>query len=284
MAKQKKPPKYSTLSIALYTMPKNAAQNVETCAVCSQHPPKYRCSSCPLRYCSVSCYKAHKNQCNAVTQQQSAIHPTEPLGSEIGVLSQATVGAVPERVSNSEEHSMNNASLRPLVSLNWPPEPDPGLFTDPLLKDDPKPLRHEELLRIAQSTSLRALLVDRTLICILQLLDTLPPPARHSALSKLLGFDPQSLSNTSNTLINGRDSPPPLDELLGALARGVGETVGEAVQDEGWWLNGPKNKIWITEREKKLMRLFAGNVCLAIDGKIEDGDLVWGQGELAWDV
>lgn len=48
---------------------------------------------------------------------------------------------------------MNNASLRPLVSLNWPPEPDPGLFTDPLLKDDPKPLRHEELLRIGMSSS-----------------------------------------------------------------------------------------------------------------------------------
>lgn len=99
-----------------------------------------------------------------------------------------------------------------------------------------------------------------------------------------MGFDPQSLSNTSNTLINGRDSPPPLDELLDALARGADDTMEEAVQEGGWWLNGPKNKVWITEREKKLMRLFAGSVCLAIDGKVEDGDLVWGQGELTWDV
>ncbi|KAL0255626.1 hypothetical protein I308_100431 [Cryptococcus tetragattii IND107] len=265
-------------------MPKNAAQNEKTCAVCSQQPPKYRCSCCLVRYCSVSCYKAHKIQCNAVTQQQSEVHPIQPLGSEIGVRSQATEGASPECGSNREEQSTNDVFLRPLTSLNWPPEPDPSLFTDPLLKDDPKPLRHEELLRIAQSTSLRTLLADQTLISILQLLDTLRPPARHSALSKLLGFDPQSLSNTSNTLINGRDSPPPLDELLDALARGADDTMEEAVQEGGWWLNGPKNKVWITEREKKLMRLFAGSVCLAIDGKVEDGDLVWGQGELTWDV
>jgi hypothetical protein len=40
------------------------------------------------------------------------------------------------------------SNLKPLTALLWPPEPDPSIFTDPLKRDDPKPLRHEELLRI----------------------------------------------------------------------------------------------------------------------------------------
>ena len=40
--------------------------------------------------------------------------------------------------------------LKPLKDLLWPPEPDSSIFTDPLKRDDPKPLRHEELLRIGE--------------------------------------------------------------------------------------------------------------------------------------
>lgn len=42
-------------------------------------------------------------------------------------------------------------NLKPLTALLWPPEPDASIFTDPLKRDDPKPLRHEELLRIGMS-------------------------------------------------------------------------------------------------------------------------------------
>ncbi len=38
--------------------------------------------------------------------------------------------------------------LKPLSSLDWPAEPDEAIFTDPLRRDEPKPLRREELLRI----------------------------------------------------------------------------------------------------------------------------------------
>jgi hypothetical protein len=38
--------------------------------------------------------------------------------------------------------------LKPLTDISWPPEPDAGIFTDPLKRDDPKPLRREELMRI----------------------------------------------------------------------------------------------------------------------------------------
>lgn len=41
--------------------------------------------------------------------------------------------------------------LKSLTEVNWPPEPDPDVFTDPLLREDPKPLRREELMRIGRS-------------------------------------------------------------------------------------------------------------------------------------
>lgn len=42
-------------------------------------------------------------------------------------------------------------ALKPLASVSWPPEPDESVFIDPLRKEDPKPLRREELLRIGKS-------------------------------------------------------------------------------------------------------------------------------------
>ncbi len=45
--------------------------------------------------------------------------------------------------------------LTPLTEVRWPPEPDSDIFTDPLLREDPKPLRREELMRIGEPFSFR---------------------------------------------------------------------------------------------------------------------------------
>ncbi|XP_038670050.1 zinc finger HIT domain-containing protein 3 isoform X2 [Scyliorhinus canicula] len=36
---------------------------MKICGVCEEQPPKYRCPRCELRYCSVGCYKIHKDGC-----------------------------------------------------------------------------------------------------------------------------------------------------------------------------------------------------------------------------
>nr|XP_015223121.1 PREDICTED: zinc finger HIT domain-containing protein 3 [Lepisosteus oculatus] len=36
---------------------------MEVCRVCSEVPPKYRCPACKIRYCSLGCYKKHKDGC-----------------------------------------------------------------------------------------------------------------------------------------------------------------------------------------------------------------------------
>jgi hypothetical protein len=45
--------------------------------------------------------------------------------------------------------------LKPLTEISWPPEPDASVFTDPLKRDDPKPLRREELMRIGKLSHIR---------------------------------------------------------------------------------------------------------------------------------
>ncbi|XP_060768490.1 zinc finger HIT domain-containing protein 3 isoform X2 [Neoarius graeffei] len=34
---------------------------MQLCVVCSEQVPKYRCPVCRIRYCSLGCYKKHKN-------------------------------------------------------------------------------------------------------------------------------------------------------------------------------------------------------------------------------
>ena len=208
----------------------------------------------------------------------------------------------------------NRQQLKHLSELRWPPEPDAAIFTDPLLREDPKPLRKEELMRIGQSVlpgfkypvctalidtnlihvtatspQLRLLLANSTLPQILRILDKLPNShTRSSALSRLLSIDPISLSKPDgSTFLNERSSPPPLHELLSTIS-GAGQDREEEKRvtgnEDGWWLGhegSKEGRIWIGGEAKRLMRLWARVVCMSIDGGQGDE---WGQGSLAWEV
>ncbi|XP_061658821.1 zinc finger HIT domain-containing protein 3 [Syngnathoides biaculeatus] len=39
---------------------------MQLCKVCTEQTPKYRCPACQIRYCSLSCYKRHKDSCRPV--------------------------------------------------------------------------------------------------------------------------------------------------------------------------------------------------------------------------
>jgi len=54
--------------------------------------------------------------------------------------------------TNAADTAQNEEAqpLKPLTDISWPPEPDASIFTDPLKRDDPKPLRREELMRIGE--------------------------------------------------------------------------------------------------------------------------------------
>lgn len=62
------------------------------------------------------------------------------------------LGQPEEPAQNTKEDAgdKEDAPLKPLTDISWPPEPDASVFTDPLKRDDPKPLRREELMRIGE--------------------------------------------------------------------------------------------------------------------------------------
>ncbi|XP_069556773.1 zinc finger HIT domain-containing protein 3 [Brachyistius frenatus] len=44
---------------------------MQICHVCSEQTPKYRCPTCKIRYCSLGCYKRHKDTCLPVEKPAS---------------------------------------------------------------------------------------------------------------------------------------------------------------------------------------------------------------------
>ncbi|XP_071386021.1 zinc finger HIT domain-containing protein 3 isoform X1 [Centroberyx affinis] len=60
---------------------------MQICNVCSDQTPKYRCPACKIRYCSLGCYKRHKDTCLPVKQPApitpvTAASSTEPWSVE----------------------------------------------------------------------------------------------------------------------------------------------------------------------------------------------------------
>ncbi|XP_041096975.1 zinc finger HIT domain-containing protein 3-like [Polyodon spathula] len=54
---------------------------MQICSVCNEGLPKYRCPGCLIRYCSLNCYKKHKDECipkkdNEKKTEQSELSPT----------------------------------------------------------------------------------------------------------------------------------------------------------------------------------------------------------------
>ncbi|KAM3868934.1 zinc finger HIT domain-containing protein 3 [Diretmus argenteus] len=63
---------------------------MQICNVCSDETPKYKCPACRIRYCSLGCYKRHKETCLPVKQpapittedKAAAASSTEPWSVE----------------------------------------------------------------------------------------------------------------------------------------------------------------------------------------------------------
>ncbi|KAF8546339.1 hypothetical protein OG21DRAFT_1427222 [Imleria badia] len=132
-----------------------------TCVVCQHLASKYTCASCRANYCSVVCYKTHKDP--QLLQ--------DPL------------------------------PLRPLTALKWPYVPDVSAYPDPLTRDDPKPLQMHQYEAIATSPTIRTLLSNPRLCTLLTTIDALRGPEREEALQRALGVDSRLLKNHDDTRV-----------------------------------------------------------------------------------
>lgn len=73
-----------------------------------------------------------------------------------------------------------------LKDVRWPPEPELGLWSDPLAKDDLKPLRRFEYEALGQSTPPHPLFLQQTPLTSLPLARAPRPPATAAPLRPLL--------------------------------------------------------------------------------------------------
>ncbi|KAJ3808069.1 hypothetical protein F5876DRAFT_46802 [Lentinula aff. lateritia] len=161
-------------------------KNRRECNVCKEGEGKYSCSACFLPYCSVACYKKHKeldeNCINCIQGVSTHTMQVKHVGVEPSVL--------------------DAASLKPLSSLKWPYIADEEpIYPDPLERNDPKPLRTRHYEAIATSPEVRkALLVpstvsgqpdqpNMTLRALLVSIDKLSGVGRERAIQCALGAD-----------------------------------------------------------------------------------------------
>ncbi|XP_047235101.1 zinc finger HIT domain-containing protein 3 isoform X1 [Girardinichthys multiradiatus] len=132
------------------------AGTMQICSVCSEQTPKYRCPSCKIRYCSLGCYKKHKDTCLPIEKPASPNPESEDAAGSEGVqclFSRLLCGQIEPSPAD-----------RP---ANHPAEPwsvDDLLHEDDII--DKVPLQRLQLL--GQSAELRDLLCNphlRRLLC-----------------------------------------------------------------------------------------------------------------------
>jgi len=119
------------------------------CQICKDTESKYSCPKCLILYCSLACYKNHKEGACAT----SANVPSETL-PEAPIPYVEPALAATDATSNDPDAFPEAQTLRPLTSLNWPYVPDETAFPDPLKRDDPKPLMLRQYEAIGTSPTL----------------------------------------------------------------------------------------------------------------------------------
>lgn len=153
----------------------------KTCRICNEKESKYTCSGCFVEYCSVACYKRHKETpCSSSGTKPSNITP-EPGR---------------DHSQSHDDETGREVPLRPLTSLKWPYVPEESAYPDPLKRDDPKPLQTRQYEAIATSPAVRAALEGHAgLKELLRSIDRLRGPAREEALQASLGVSRRDAEN-----------------------------------------------------------------------------------------
>ncbi|KAH8252689.1 hypothetical protein KR032_001259 [Drosophila birchii] len=55
---------------------------MENCVSCTENPRKYKCSKCSAPYCSVACYKTHRDSPECVTRNVAKEKPADAVPDE----------------------------------------------------------------------------------------------------------------------------------------------------------------------------------------------------------
>ncbi|KAH7925608.1 hypothetical protein BV22DRAFT_419423 [Leucogyrophana mollusca] len=180
------------------------------CQICEANESKYTCAACKILYCSVPCYKQHKESCTIAKASTPQSLPSEHA----------------EAMAEESDELMEPKPLRPLTSLNWPYVPEESAYPDPLKRDDPKPLQLHQYEAIATAPSIRSVLeANPRLPELLTSIDKLRGSERENALQRALGVDSSKLEISQRDLNRAGE----LDDDTRAL-RQLAEAVEAAVR------------------------------------------------------
>lgn len=100
---------------------------MQLCCVCTEQTPKYKCPACKIRYCSLGCYKTHKDACfpvqrptSTITEHKAAVN-TDPWSVEDLLCEDDIIDKIPldklQRLGQSKElqNLLCNPHLRQLL-------------------------------------------------------------------------------------------------------------------------------------------------------------------------
>ncbi|SCZ87830.1 BZ3500_MvSof-1268-A1-R1_Chr2-3g05298 [Microbotryum saponariae] len=182
------------------------------CAICQTAAAgKYRCPIDDVDYCTVKCFKEHKEEGCTGSTKPATTEDAIKDGATADLTSTGTPTAkvepdkkepVPdptpqEQVKHTLKLEADDRPRKKLKDLRWPPEPDASIFLDPLARDDVKPLRRREYEAIATSPTIRRLLLTQ--------------PSLIPTLSRLLAIptEPSNSSYHNHSSHSLRAPPPP---------------------------------------------------------------------------
>ncbi|GAA6026017.1 hypothetical protein JCM11491_005338 [Sporobolomyces phaffii] len=161
-----------------------APPKLAQCKVChAKDAGKYRCPIDHVDYCSVACFKRHKeHDCRT---RETYDPPPLPL-----LAPSRTHGRDDGNDDDDDDEVDARRPTKRLKDLHWPAEPSALAYDDPLARDDVKPLRPFEYEAVATSASVRAALSTRPALraCLERLARVEPRHARERALRVVLGL------------------------------------------------------------------------------------------------
>ncbi|XP_039043768.1 zinc finger HIT domain-containing protein 3-like isoform X2 [Hibiscus syriacus] len=154
------------------------------CEVCNQAKSKYKCPSCLVPYCSMPCFKTHKETPCVKPESTQDKSGTSNVNSE-SVNNAVTSSVKPESTINAVTPSVKPDLSEGRASAN------PGFQVERKLEvDDPSEvLQIMQMQAIASSDEVREALKDEHLRKLISNIDSSPDALNFSELDKAMGVD-----------------------------------------------------------------------------------------------
>ncbi|XP_077996170.1 zinc finger HIT domain-containing protein 3-like [Glandiceps talaboti] len=139
---------------------------MKNCEICTEQPSKYRCPKCSMLYCSLGCYKQHKDSCLKIAESKDSTG--NKLENE----------AVSEKVyAETIQEQREDGEV-------WSDDSDREQYE--MIDDDEDRVAIEKLKKLGDSEELRALLQNRHLRDIISYVDDADNDSKNNVILKAM--------------------------------------------------------------------------------------------------